>query len=88
MLLDTYKNFTVSPVVRRVGVVRDQRMGCSVPLWTVWLGDVMTLITAVDEITSRIQISGMDQVEEVSGVGHTVGRWVSHWKTTHTRRYW
>jgi hypothetical protein len=28
-------------------------------------GDVMTLITkAVDEITSRIQISGMDQVEE------------------------
>jgi phage tail protein X len=78
MLLDTYKNFTVSPVVRTSALALYVINAWGVfrsTLDRVWLGDVMTLITkAVDEITSRIQISGMDQVEEVSGVGHTVGR--------------
>jgi hypothetical protein len=72
MLLDTYKNFTVSPVVRTsVGVVRD-RMG--VPPTLDRVAGRRTLITkAVDEITSRIQISGCTKWKSLC-VGHTVGR--------------
>jgi hypothetical protein len=78
MMLDTFKNFTVSPIVRTSALALYIINAWSVfrsTLDRVWLGDIMPIITkSMDEITSRIQISGMDIEEEVSGVGPTVGR--------------
>jgi hypothetical protein len=46
-----------------------------VTLDRVWLREVMPVVTrALNEITTRVQIAGLDEGDEVSGVGPTKGR--------------
>lgn len=78
LMLDTFKTLKVTPKLSMSALalyVVNAWATFRATLDRVWLSDVMPFVTqATNEITTRVQISGLDEAGEVSGVGKTRGR--------------